>query len=181
MGEGLTLNAFEVLGLTGHVSREQLKKAYHSRAKLYHPDLCADPAEQDEAQRRMVELNLAYEQALLLVDKQPASFHKLPLEQVKATARRLIDQKYYESALMQLSRAEEKDAEWFALQGEVLLGFKEYETAHQSFREAVRREPEDMRYRSLALDAALLVKRNKRLPQRVIRSLSGLMRGTKRR
>lgn len=175
------MNAFEVLGLSRDADLQQLKKAYHSKAKLCHPDLYTDPVEQEDAQRRMVALNLAYEQAMQLIEKRPVSFHKIPLDQAKAGARRLLDQKYYESALMQLSRAEQKDAEWFALQGEVLLGFKEYDTAHQSFREAVRRQPEDMRYRRLALDAALMVKRNRQLPHRVMHSLQGLFGPKKRR
>lgn len=175
------MNAFEVLGIAADADREQLKRAYHSRAKLFHPDLFSDPVEQDEAQRRMVELNLAYEQAMQMVSDQPIGHHKLPLSQAKESARRLLEQKRYESALMMLSRAEEKDAEWFALQGEVLLAFREYDTAHQSFREAVRREPEDMRYRSLALEAALKVKQHRQLPRRMMHSLQGLFSGKRRK
>lgn len=175
------MDAFEVLGLNKDASLEQLKKAYHSQAKLCHPDLYSDPAEQEDAQKRMVALNLAYEQALQLIEKRPISYHKIPLQQAKAAARRLLDQKYYESALMQLSRSEHKDAEWFALQGEVMMGFREYDTAHQSFREAVRREPEDMRYRRLALDAALLLKRSRQLPYRIKNTFQSLFGARKRR
>lgn len=155
--------------------------AYRKQAKANHPDLHPDPSDQDEAQRRMVALNLAYEQAMAIADKPKIGFHKIPLDQVKAVVRRLIDQGQYDAALLQLGRAETRDAPWFALQGEVMMGFRQYDTAHQSFREAVRQEPDNLHYRQLALDAALAVKRHKLLPLRIKDSLEGLLAGKKRR
>ena len=61
------------------------------------------------------------------------------------------------------------------------MGFREYDTAHQSFREAVRLQPDNMRYRQFALDAALAVKRQRYLPLRLKDSLQGLLHGKKRR
>ena len=176
------MNAFEVLGVAEDANREQIKKAYHSRAKQYHPDLFTDPVQQAEAQRRMVELNLAYEKAVRQAAKSKVhAFAKVPIEQALATARRLMEQGQLESALLHLSRAEEKDADWYALQGEILMAFTEYDTAHRSFREAVRREPENMTYRSLALDAAVQVKRHQLLPMRVKDSVQALLGGGRRR
>ncbi len=173
--------AFEILGLPADASREQVKKAYHQQAKANHPDLQQDPMDQAEAQRRMVALNLAYEQAMAVAVKPRTGFHKLPLEQCKQVVRRLIDQGHYDSALLQLGRAEGRDAHWYALQGEVMMGLKEYATAHQCFREAVRQQPDNMRFREFALDAALAVKRNKYFPQRLKDSIQGLILGRKRR
>jgi len=177
------LNSYEILGVAEDANREQIKQAYHSRAKQFHPDLFTDPVEQAEAQQRMVELNLAYEKAIRQASKAKKHqvFYKVPLEQALATARRLLEQDQLESALLHLSRAEEKDADWYALQGEILMAFKEYDTAHRSFREAVRREPENMTYRSLALDAAVQVKRHQQLPMRVKDSVQALFGGGRRR
>jgi molecular chaperone DnaJ len=175
------LNAFELLGVRADADVEQVKHAYHCRAKENHPDRFLDPAEQQAAHQRMVELNLAYEQVIKQVQSRRPVFHEVPLERVKATVRRLIDQKHYDSALLHLGRADSKDAQWYALQGEVLMAFREYGTAHQSFRQAVQLEPDDMRYRQMALDAAIQVKRHKQLPLRLKDSIDALFQGRRRR
>ena len=46
------------------------------------------------------------------------------------------------------------------MQGNILMGMRQYKTAHQSYREAVRRDPDNNQYRTGALDAALAVKRS---------------------
>ncbi len=175
------MNAYHELGLKEGASLEEVKSAYHRMVKACHPDLFRDPDEQDEAQKRMVRLNLAYEQAVAQSAKPVLGYHKAPLKQAKATARRLLEQGQLESALLQLGRADLKDAEWYALQGEILMGFKEYDTAHNSLREAVRLDPDNMQFRRLALDAAVQVKRHKQLPMRLKDSLQSLFTGGKRR
>ena len=92
--------------------------------------------------------------------------HVLPLEEAKQLARKMLRQQNPESALRQLLRANVRDAAWYALQGQILMSMRQYETAHQSFREAVRRDPNNQRYRQGALDAALAMKRNKDLPHK---------------
>ena len=75
----------------------------------------------------------------------------------------------YEAALKLASqaRADGKDADWYFLQGKILMGLRQYETAHQSFREAVRRDPDNHKYREGALDAALAMKKNRPLAQKL--------------
>ena len=89
------------------------------------------------------------------------------MEEAKHFAQRLIDQGNLESALRQLGRADSKDADWFFMQGNILMGLKQYETAHQSYREAVKRDPENRRYRAGALDAALAMKKNRPLSEKL--------------
>lgn len=176
-----TVNAFDVLGVEVNADREQIKRAYHRQAKESHPDLFSDPAQQEVAQKRMVELNLAYEQALKMAKAPVFRFHELPLEQIKPMVRRLIDQKQLEGAMLQLSRADHKDADWYALQGEILMAFKEFDTAHQSFREAVRLSPDNLSYRQMALDAALELKRRRLFPVRLKDSIEALFQRGRRR
>ena len=47
------------------------------------------------------------------------------------------------------------------------MGLRQYETAHQSFREAVRRDPDNRKYREGALDAALAMKKNRSFAHRL--------------
>lgn len=174
------VQAYQELGLKQGVSLDEVKRAYHRMVKGCHPDLFPDPKDQDEAHQRMVRLNLAYEQVVAELAKPALGCHKVPLKQAKVTARRLLEQGQLKSALLQLGRADMKDAEWYALQGEILMGFKEYETAHSSLREAVRLDPENMEFRRLALDAAVQVKRHRQLPIRLKDSIQGLFSGAKR-
>ena len=60
-----------------------------------------------------------------------------------------------EGALRQLLRCEDRDGEWYYMQGKVLMALEQFESAHQSFREAVRRSPENNVYRSGALAAVV--------------------------
>ncbi len=108
-----------------------------------------------------MQLNLAYEQALKIVSQHRIGFNLISQEEAKHFAQRLVDQGNLESALRQLNRADSKDDGWFFLQGQILMGLKQYETAHQSFREAVRLNPNNRKFREGALDAALAMKKNR--------------------
>ncbi len=164
------MNAFELLGLAADADEQQIRQAYHERVKACHPDQFADEAAQQKAQEELTQLNLAYEEALRLVPRQaqPVMVHKVPVEQAKQVAKRLLEQERYESALLQLSRAETKDDEWYYIQGQLLMGMRQWGTAHQSFREAVRLDPENLEYRRGALDAAVAVKKHQKWTYRVL-------------
>ncbi|MCL1854574.1 MAG: DnaJ domain-containing protein [Clostridia bacterium] len=153
---------FDVLGLNPHADAQEIRAAYRQKVKDCHPDQYQDAAEQTAAQERLVELNLAYEEALKVAFRHHVGFHYISQEEAKHFAVRLMDQGSLESALRQLNRASSRDDGWYYLQGHILMGLRQYENAHQSFREAVRREPENRRYREGALDAALAMKKNRR-------------------
>ena len=64
-------NPFEVLGLKGWADQEEIRTAYRALVKQCHPDMIQDPSLKEEAQMRMVQLNLAYEEALRLASPRP--------------------------------------------------------------------------------------------------------------
>ena len=72
-----------------------------------------------------------------------------------------------ESALRQLMRTRMRNGSWFAMQGRVLMALDQYESAHQSYREAVRREPHNNVFRQGALDAAVALKKSRTLSGRI--------------
>ncbi len=152
---------FEVLGLTPSADVSQVRAAYRKRVKACHPDQYQDPEQQKTAQETLIELNLAYEEALKHCSQRHVGFNLISQEEAKHFAARLIDQGNLESALRQLNRADSKDAEWYYIQGNILMGMRQYLTAHQSYREAVRRDPTSNRYRAGALDAAVALKRSR--------------------
>lgn len=157
------LNAFAILGLAQDADEQQVRQAYHQRVKECHPDQFEDAAAQQKAQDQLVQLNLAYEEALRQAGaRQHSPFRAVSPEEAKQLARKLLDQQRYESALLQLSHANTRDGEWYFIHGEILMGMHQYSTAHQSFREAVRLDPENNQYRQGALDAALAVKKHQK-------------------
>ena len=64
-------NPFEVLGLKGWADQDEIRAAYRTLVKQCHPDMIQDPSLKEEAQMRMVQLNLAYEEALRLASPRP--------------------------------------------------------------------------------------------------------------
>ena len=54
-----TLNPFLVLEVSEDADLETIKAAYHRLVKRWHPDQFTDSTEQEIAQTRLVQLNLA--------------------------------------------------------------------------------------------------------------------------
>ena len=170
------MNAFEVLGLSWDADQAQVHAAYRSHVKRCHPDQFREKEQQDRAQEQRIRLNLAYEEALRISGQRQVGYNTVSVEDAKRMARRLLEQKRLENALRQLMRADVKDAEWFFVQGQILLEMRQYGTAHQSFREAVRREPDNLEYRRGAFEAARAVKKHAQPLQRAVDVLGGLFR-----
>lgn len=164
---------FEVLGLKPDADAQEVRAAYRRLVKLCHPDQFQEPQRQKAAQEELLRLNLAYEAALKQASRQRVGFNLISQEEAKHFAQRLIEQGNLESALRQLCRADSRDADWYFIQGGILMGLKQYETAHQSYREAVRRDPENRRYREGALDAALAMKKNRPIGKKLQSWLRG--------
>jgi molecular chaperone DnaJ len=163
-----SLNAFEILGLRDDADEQQVRQAYHQQVKACHPDQFEDQEAQQRAQEKLIQLNLAYEEAIrLTAGKHGPVSRTVSVEEAKRVARKLLEQQRYESALLQLSHAETRDDEWYYIHGQLLMGMHQYGTAHQSFREAVRLKPENNEYRQGALDAAIAVKKHQKWPYRV--------------
>ena len=160
-------NPFEVLGVKPGADEQTVRAAYRRLVKSCHPDQFQDAAQQKAAQEKLIRLNLAYEAALKLAARTAVGFNLISQEEAKHFARRLVEQGNLESALRQLNRADSKDAEWYCLQGDILMALRQYETAHQSYREAVRRDPDNRLYRQGALDAALAIKKNRPLGAKI--------------
>ena len=52
---------YEVLGVSRGATDEEIKKAYRTLAKRYHPDSFTDPSQRARAEETMKEINAAYE------------------------------------------------------------------------------------------------------------------------
>ena len=171
-------NPFEVLGLKGTADADEIRSAYRALVKRCHPDMIQDPAEKEAAQTRMVALNLAYEEALRLASPRPYSNSAPELSSAEAIlmAQRAMARDNPQGALRSLVRCEERGGEWYYMQGKVLMAMEEFESAHQSFREAVRRAPENNVYRAGALAAAVAWQKAQKLPMKVKKAFRHLIK-----
>ena len=170
------MNAFEVLGLAPDATQAQVHQAYRAKVKKCHPDQFEDKEMQLRAQEKLVELNLAYEQAMKSTAQRPLSFTALPADQAIAIAQKLMDQGHVESALGQMARAENKTEAWYFFQGQLLMKMKQFASAHQAFRAAVSLAPDNNEYRAWALDAAVAYKKHQKLPYKVASWAQGLFK-----
>ena len=170
------MNAFEVLGLTFDADQAQVHAAYRSHVKRCHPDQFQEKEQQDRAQEQLIRLNLAYEEALRITTQRQMGFHTVSLADSKRLAQNLYEQKRYESALRQLARADVKDGEWYFIQGNILMELKQFATAHQSYREAVRRDPDNLEYRRGALAAAVAVREHNKPVRRAMDKIESIFK-----
>lgn len=170
------MNAFEVLGLTFDADQAEVHAAYRSHVKRCHPDQFQEKEQQDRAQEQLIRLNLAYEEALRITTQRQMGFHTVSLSDSKRLAQNLYEQKRYESALRQLARADVKDAEWYFIQGNILMELKQFATAHQSYREAVRRDPDNLVFRRGALNAAVAVREHSKPMRRAMDKIEGFFK-----
>lgn len=158
-------NPYVTLGVDRLASRDQIREAYHARVKRCHPDGMQGDDAKEAAQESLVQLNLAYAEVM-----RQASFrksHAVVVPDAKKTALRLLEHGRVDSALRILNKAADRDAEWFDIQGMILLRKGEAEAAHACFRTAVRLEPDNMDHRKLALDAGVQMRRQKTLKGRM--------------
>ncbi len=154
------MTPFETLGLRASADPDEIRAAYRALVKQCHPDLIQDPDKRRDAQERMVQLNLAYEEALrLATPRQHAAYNqRIAGSEAVILAEKMLNRGNPESALRHLSRATERDANWYYTRGRIYMALAEYERAHESFREAVRQDPENNQFRAGALDAAVALK-----------------------
>ena len=112
-------NPFEVLGLKGWADQEEIRAAYRALVKRCHPDMIQDATLKEEAQQRMVQLNLAYEEALRMATPRAAGTFTPELSSAQAVlmAERALARDNPEGALMQLMRSGTKDGDWYYMQG----------------------------------------------------------------
>ncbi len=171
-------NPFEVLGLKGWADQNEIRSAYRSLVKQCHPDMIRDPQLKEEAQERMVRLNLAYEEALRLASPRPQAPTGPAPSSAEAIlmAERTLARDNPEAALRQLLLCNKRDGDWYYMQGKVLMAMEQYESAHQSFREAIRRSPENNVYRSGALAAVIAQREAETLHGKMKKAFRSILR-----
>ena len=158
---------YKVLGVSPDASDEDIKRAYRRLAKKYHPDLNPDD---QEAARRMQEVNAAYEQIknpgtagpqnqnpygsyggayydpFTGTYRQQSQSSGQSGDQYQNAAYQYIRFRRYQEALNALQNSTERDARWYYLSALANDGLGNQVTALEHIRRAVSMDPDNQEY-----------------------------------
>lgn len=163
-------NPFQVLGLTGTADEESVRSAYRKLVKTCHPDAVMNEAQKAQAEDRLIELNLAYEEALKRACRPTEGARAASPQEILRLAQRLLKQNMSDSALRALDRSSYREATWHYLYGVGQMQQHRPAEAHTHFRQAVRMHPDNKTYRMAALKACTAQKKqDSALPTKLVR------------
>ena len=161
-------NPFLTLGIPATSDTRVVRDAYHKLVKLCHPDIVQGEAQKEQAQERMIALNLAYEEALRFACKPQVHIMPVTLDDTLRLASRLLARRMAASAQRALERCPQRDASWYSLHGRALHDQGQYERAHQSYRQAVRFEPDNATFRMGALKSYVAARESQKIGHRMV-------------
>ena len=155
-------DCFDVLGIARGASVQDVRRAYRELARRWHPDRFAEGPERLWAESKMININLAYEEAL----SQCASHGRLdqlsPENEQLEDVRKLLGLGHLSAARHALMRVATRSAEWNYLFGAVLFRLGEVEKAVLYFGIATRQQPGNAQYQTAYESAEAMRSRNRR-------------------
>ena len=154
-------NPYEVLGVSKNATDDEIKSAYRALARKYHPDNYVDNPLSDLAGEKMKEINDAYDEIInsrkhRSSSKSDNTYNASNSGSTKfPEIRNLINQGRLEQAqeLLDGVPPQNRDAEWYFLNGTVLYRRGWFDQAYTSFATAVRMNPQNPEYRNAVNNA----------------------------
>lgn len=140
------MNPYEVLGLREGASQEEIKSAYRTLVKKYHPDQFKDNPLKELANEKLREINEAYE-SLTKNTSTNSSNNTYNNPSEFAEIRMLIQNRNFQLALEKLSAIQNHNAEWHYLMGVSYLYLGRGDSALSYLQQAVNLDPNNLEYR----------------------------------
>lgn len=153
-------NPYKVLGVNEGASNEEIRAAYLSLVKKYHPDKYTDPDMKQLANEKLKEINEAYDQLTKNPGKTASSgysgaaygagghggSYSGPEADRFVRARGLINAGNLDGAKTILDSIQTRNAEWYYLYGIIYLRQGWYDKAREFLGRAYRTEPGNSEY-----------------------------------
>lgn len=153
-------NPYKVLGLNEGATNEEIRAAYLSLVKKYHPDKYTDPDMKQLANEKLKEINEAYDQLTKNPGKTASSgysgaaygagghggSYSGPEADRFVRARSLINAGNLDGAKTILDSIQTRNAEWYYLYGIIYLRQGWYDKAREFLGRAYRTEPGNAEY-----------------------------------
>lgn len=143
---------YAVLGVSKNATDEEIKNAYRELARKYHPDNYNDNPLSDLAGEKMKEINEAYDQIMNM--RRGGGYSKNSGGYSTGASqfpeiRSLINQGRLEQAqeLLDGVPPQNRDAEWYFLNGTVAYRRGHFDKAYTSYATATRMDPANPEYR----------------------------------
>ena len=143
-------NPYEVLGVSSTATDDEIKQAYRSLAKKYHPDNFADdPNATEMAEKMMKEINEAYD-SIMNMRRGGNAYSNTSSDFNAVAIRNLISSNRLDDALRMLDQVpvDKRNAEWYFLTGSVQYKRGWLEVAYTNFSTACRMDPNNQEYRT---------------------------------
>ncbi len=146
---------YKILNVSPNATDEEIKQAYRSLAKKYHPDNYANSPLAETASEKMKEINDAYDKILAERKKarsQGQNYQTYHTNQSRfSNIRAMINAGRFLEAEQALSSiiSTERDAEWYYLMGIVVYRKGWLEDAYNYFETACRMDPNNAEYNSI--------------------------------
>ena len=149
-------NPYDVLGIPPSATDEEVKAAYRTLAKKYHPDNYADSPLSDVASEKMSEINSAFDQIMNdrrsggASSQNPYANRQYGASSAFADVRSLIQSRRLVEAeeLLDGTPINQRNAEWYFLKGSVFYARGWLEDAANHFESACRMDPNNAEYRA---------------------------------
>lgn len=158
------LDPYSVLGVSRDASMDEIKKAYRSLSRKYHPDANINNPNKEQAEEKFKQVQQAYDQ--IVREREQGDFRgswngygggfgggyqtqddQRSME-MRAAAN-YINAAHYQEALNVLNRMTERNGEWYYYHAIASAGAGNTANAMEDARKAVDLEPSNMQYQRL--------------------------------
>ena len=160
------LDPYKVLGVSRDASMDEIKKAYRRLSRKYHPDANINNPHKEQAEEMFKQVQQAYDQIVKERERQESgqdswyggfgggyqSGYQTQDDQhsmeMRAAAN-YINAAHYQEALNVLNGMGVRNAQWYYMRAVAHAGLGSNVNALEDAREALRRDPQNARYRML--------------------------------
>lgn len=160
--EKTSMDPYKVLGVGPDTSNDDIKRAYRELARKYHPDNYVNNPLYDLAEKRMKEINAAYDEIMAMrnsgssgssssqsgYNSQGSGSSSYSSNPAYTQIRSAINSGNIAMAEELLQRCQTRDAEWHFLMGSVYYKKGWFDEAGRSFTQAVNMNPNNAEYRN---------------------------------